>query len=168
MSGLITRSTDFVERIARLCERAALGALFMMTTLVTLQIVGRELFNLGLPSVEELARWSGLCLVYFTVPLLFLEGRHVRVDMFLAKINDRSRRLIDLLIEMLTVAFTLVFLTGGWLFMQRAGQFSTPALGMPNLLFYAPVLFGMALSMLAGLVRVHRTAAALLLKDVAP
>lgn len=167
MSGLITRSTALVEWLARVCERVALGALFVMTALVTTQIVGREIFNLGLPSVEELARWSGLCLVYFAVPLLFLEGRHVHVDMFLVKIDGRPRRLIDLLVELLTVAFALAFLVGGWFFMQRAGRFTTPALGMPNLLFYAPVLLGMALSLLAGLVRVHRALAALL-KDPAP
>ena len=167
MSNLISRSTALVEQLARICERAALGALFAMTALVTIQIVGREWFNLGLPSVEELARWSGLCLVYFTVPLLFLEGRHVNVGMFLDRIGGRRRKWIDLFIEGLTVGFALAFLVGGWLFMQRAGRFSTPALGMPNLLFYAPVLFGMALSLLAGLVRIARVIAAPL-KEAAP
>lgn len=160
MAGLIAHSTLFVEQLAKLCERVAIGALFAMTGLVTLQIIGREVFRLGLPSVEELARWSGLCLVYFTVPLLFLSGKHVSVDMFLSRIKGPARKAIDLLMESLTIAFALFFLIGGWLFMQRAGRFTTPALGMPNLLFYAPVLFGMALSLLAGLVRLHRVAVA--------
>ena len=167
MTGLIARPAAFVEWIARCCERAALGALFVMTALVSAQIIGREIFALGLPSFEELARWSGLCLVYFTVPLLFLEGKHVSVDMFLVRIGGRARKCLDLAIEGLTVAFTLAFLIGGWLFMQRAGKFVTPALGMPNLLFYAPVLFGMALSLLAGLVRVCRVAVAPL-QEAAP
>ncbi|MFY8114421.1 MAG: TRAP transporter small permease [Rhabdaerophilum sp.] len=157
MTGFLERSAGLVESVARICERMAIGALFIMTALVTAQIVGREILSLGLPGVEELARWSGLCLVYFAVPLLFLECRHVSVDMFLVKLRGPLRKGIDIALECLTVAFTLAFLVGGWFFMQRAGKFSTPALGMPNLLFYAPVLFGMALSMLAGLVRVYRT-----------
>jgi TRAP-type transport system small permease protein len=165
MVSMITRSTAVVERIARFCERTALGALFAMVGLVLLQIAGREFFNLGLPSVEELARWSALCLVYLAVPLLFLEGKHVNVDMFLGKISGTPRKIVDMAIEMLSVLFTFVFLLSGWLFMQRAGNFSTPALGMPNLVFYAPVLFGMALSFVAGLVRLVRVAAAPLHQD---
>ena len=157
MIGFLERSAGLVERVARICERLAIGALFVMTALVTAQIIGREILSLGLPAVEELARWSGLCLVYLAVPLLFLECRHVSVDMVLVKLRGPLRKAVDIALESLTVAFTLAFLVGGWFFMQRAGKFSTPALGMPNLIFYAPVLFGMALSMLAGLVRVYRT-----------
>lgn len=159
MAGM-ERAAGIVERMAQICERISIAALFVMTVLVLAQIVGREILRLGLPSVEELARWSGLCLVYLAVPLLFLQGRHVAVDMFLVKIKPPLRKPVDVFIELLTVAFTLAFLIGGWFFMQRAGKFSTPALGMPNLLFYAPVMLGMALSLLAGLVRVVRVAVA--------
>lgn len=160
MPSLFTRSAGAVERIAALCEKIALAALFAMTTLIMMQVIGREFLNLGLPSVEELARWSGLCLVYLATPLLFLQGKHVNVDMFQAKLGGPVRKAVDLFIEALTVGFGIAFLVGGWFFMQRAGKFSTPALGMPNLVFYAPVLFGMALSLLAGLVRLARVAVA--------
>lgn len=152
----LERWAGLVDRIARYCEKASIAALLVMTGLVVAQIIGREILQLGLPAVEELARWSGLCLVYFAVPLLFLEGKHVRVDMFLIKLGGPARKLVETLLELLTMAFALAFLVGAWFFMQRAGTFSTPALGMPNLLFYAPVIFGMALSLLAGLVRVFR------------
>ena len=33
-----------------------------------------------------------------------------------------------------------MFLYAGWLFMQRAAQFSTPAIGMPNLVYYLPAI----------------------------
>lgn len=160
MSPMFTRSAQAVERLAGCCEKIALAALFVMTSLIITQMVGRELFNLGLPSVEELARWSGLCLVYLATPFLFLQGRHVNVDLFQTRLGGGLRKLVDLLIETLTVFFGLAFLIGGYFFMQRAGGFSTPALGMPNLVFYAPVFLGMALSLLAGLVRLARVAAA--------
>jgi TRAP-type C4-dicarboxylate transport system permease small subunit len=156
MPSLLTAGTGALERLAALCERAAIASLFAMTALIIVQIIGREAFSLGLPAIEELARWSGLCLVYLATPLLFLQGKHVSVDMFLVKLKGNWRKGADLFIELLTVAFGLAFIIGGWAFMQRAGKFSTPALGMPNLLFYAPVLFGMALSFLAGGVRLAR------------
>ena len=51
-----------------------------------------------------------------------------------------------------------MFLVAGWLFMQRAARFSTPALGMPNLFFYLPAIVGMTLMLL---VAIDRAVAAL-------
>ena len=156
MTSGLDFSGSLVERIARACEQVAIAALFAMTGLIMLQMIGRELFTLGLPEVDELARWSGLCLVYLTTPLLFLQGRHVSVDIVLNLLSPKWRRWAMVLIEALTVLFALAFLAGGYMFMQRAARFATPALGMPNLLFFAPALLGMALSLVAGWVRLVR------------
>ena len=51
-----------------------------------------------------------------------------------------------------------MFLIAGWQFMQRAARFSTPALGMPNLIFYLPAIIGMSLMLL---VAIDRAVAAL-------
>ena len=51
-----------------------------------------------------------------------------------------------------------MFLIAGWQFMQRAARFSTPALGMPNLIFYMPAIIGMTLMLL---VAIDRAVAAL-------
>ena len=64
------------------------------------------------------------------------------------------------------IAFCVLFLWGGWIFMQRAGKFSTPAIGMPNLIFYAPVLLGMALLCAASVIRLARMVAALMRGEV--
>lgn len=149
-------SGSFVERVAVFCERLAITALFAMTALIMIQMLGRELFTRGLPEVDELARWSGLCLVYLATPLLFLRGQHVNVDIFLNLLSGRWRTFATIIIEALTVLFALAFLIGGWMFMQRAARYATPALGMPNLLFFAPALIGMAFSLVAGWVRLKR------------
>ena len=56
--------------------------------------------------------------------------------------------------ELLTLTFCVLFLWGGWAFIQRAGKFSTAALGMPNTLYYMPALLGMVLLTLVCLFRV--------------
>ena len=62
------------------------------------------------------------------------------------------------------VLFGAMFLIAGWQFMQRAARFSTPALGMPNLIWYMPAAIGMTLMLL---VAVDRAIAALTAKDEA-
>jgi TRAP-type transport system small permease protein len=152
---------DWPERIAGWAEHVAMAALLAMSALIVLQVVARDGFHLGLAWADELARYAGLTIVYFTVPLLLLQNKHVLVDILVNALPRGWRGAIECVNELLMVAFCVVFLWGGWMFMQRAGRFSTPALGMPNLVFYAPVIIGMFLLFGASLIRALRLAARL-------
>jgi TRAP-type C4-dicarboxylate transport system permease small subunit len=127
----------------RLMERIAMLLLGVMTVLVVGQIAGRDLFGTGMAWADELARYTGLGLVYLAIPLLLQQDKHVRVDLLLNRLPPGPRRWLDRANEGLTVLFCVLFLWGGWAFMKRAAQFSTPALGMPNWLFYLPAAIGM-------------------------
>jgi TRAP-type C4-dicarboxylate transport system permease small subunit len=131
--------------VCRVAESAAVLMLFAVTTLVMIQVFARELFNDGAPWADELARFCGLGLIFLAVPLLLLKDGHVRVDMFLNLLPRAPRRVADVLNE---------YLASGWFFMQRAGRFSSPALSIPNLVYYMPAAIGMALTLLAAIDRV--------------
>ncbi len=140
--------------VCRLAESIAVALLFAVTTLIMIQVLARELFNDGAPWADELARWCGLGLIFLTVPLLLLRDGHVRVDMFINLLPRAPRRVVDVLNEGLVVLFCVLYLASGWFFMQRAGKFSSPALSIPNLVFYLPAAIGMCLTLLAALDRV--------------
>jgi TRAP-type C4-dicarboxylate transport system permease small subunit len=140
--------------VCRVAESAAVLMLFAVTTLVMIQVFARELFNDGAPWADELARFCGLGLIFLAVPLLLLKDGHVRVDMFLNLLPRAPRRVADVLNECLTVLFCVLYLASGWFFMQRAGRFSSPALSIPNLVYYMPAAIGMALTLLAAIDRV--------------
>ena len=140
--------------VCRLAESVAVLMLFAVTVLVTIQVLARELFNDGAPWADELARWCGLGLIFLAVPLLLLRDGHVRVDMFVNLLPRAPRRLVDIFNESLVALFCVLYLVSGWFFMQRAGKFSSPALSIPNLVFYLPAAIGMALTLLAAIDRV--------------
>ncbi len=146
----------FLYRACRLFEIIAMVLLGVMTFLVMLQIAGRDLFGSGWPWADELARYSGLGLVYLTIPLLLLNDRHVKVDMLSSRFKGKAAYVLHVFNEALIVLFFGLFFWGGWVFMQRAANFSTPALGMPNWLFYLPAAFGMLLFGLVALRRLSR------------
>jgi TRAP-type C4-dicarboxylate transport system permease small subunit len=148
--------TAWPERIAAWAENLAIAMLLAMAALVVLQVIARDGFHLGLAWADELARYAGLTIVYLTAPLLLLGNRHVLVDILVSALPTRLRAAVDCLNEVLMVTFCGLFLWGSWVFIQRAGRFSTPALGMPNLIFYAPVMLGMILLFAASLIRVGR------------
>lgn len=153
--------TDLPGRLTLWAEYAAMAALAAMAFLVVVQVFARDVLHLGLPGADELARYSGLAIIYLTAPLLLLQNKHVLVDLLINMFPPRLRAAIDLLNDVFIVAFCVLFLWGGWLFLRRAGRFSTPALGMPNLVFYMPVMLGMALLTYIAVVRLVRTIARL-------
>jgi len=140
----------------RSLERIAMALLGLMTAFIVLQVVGRNFFAAGLPWAEELARYAGLGVVYFTVPLLLLRDRHIKVDMFVLRARGATARTLAIVNEVLVLAFCLLFLWGGWRFIARASQFSTAALGIPNWLYYLPAAVGMLMLTLVASQRLLR------------
>ena len=130
--------------------------LAVMTAFILVQVTARNVLALGLPWAEELARYAGLGVVYLAVPLLLLQDKHIKVDLLLKRLRGNAARALNLVNELIVLGFALVFLWGGWLFLQRAAQFSTPALSMPNWLYYLPAALGMLLFALVALQRVLR------------
>ncbi len=143
-----------LNRLAVLCEWLAMALLVAATSLIMLEVIARGLFNTGLPWADELARYSGLGVIFLTVPLLLARDAHVKVDMFFNFLRGAPRRVVGIVNELLILAFCVFFLISCYWFMQRAGRFSTPALSMPNLFYYLPAMAGMVLTTLIALDRV--------------
>ncbi len=154
MTADAPRDTGWLPRTVRVFERVAMLLLVAMTTLIVIQVVGRNVFSAGLPWAEELARYCGLGVVYLTVPLLLMHNTHIKVDLLPARLGGRSKRALDLVNELLVLAFCVIFLTAGWQFLKRAAQFSTAAMGIPNWLYYLPAAIGMTLLTLVAASRV--------------
>lgn len=143
-------------RLCRALEAVAMLLLGVMTAFLIVQVAARNLFATGLPWAEELARYAGLGVVYLALPLLLRNDQHIKVDLLLLKLRGGAARALHLVNELIVLAFALVFLWGGWLFLQRASRFSTAALGIPNWLYYAPAAVGMLLFAVVAVERVAR------------
>jgi TRAP-type C4-dicarboxylate transport system permease small subunit len=118
-----------------------------------LQVVCRNGFDLGLPWADELARFCGVSLVYLAVPLLGLRGDLIAVDMLVKAVGGRTRQAICVLNELAVFGFCAVTLYGFQAFLARAAKFSTAAMNMPNWIFYAPALAGVALLAVVSILR---------------
>jgi TRAP-type C4-dicarboxylate transport system permease small subunit len=142
-----------LDAACRAGEAVAMVMLAIVTALILLMIVGRELLNEGMPWADELARLGGLGLIFLTAPLLLARDAHVKVDFFVNRLPEGARHAMLRVVDLLTVVFCGLFLVAGWFFLQRAGRFSTPALSLPNLLFYLPAIVGVALLALVAVYR---------------
>jgi len=134
-----------VQWLCRVAEIVAIVALIAATGLIMLQIVAREVFVAGISWADELARYAGLTVIFMAVPALLMRDEHVKVDMFLNMMRPPIRRFFLVANEVLMVVFCALFVYAGWLFLQRASRFASPALGIPNLIWYLPAIVGMLL-----------------------
>ena len=142
-----------LDAACRAGEAVAMAMLAVVTAMILLQVVGRELLNDGMPWADEVARLGGLGLIFLTAPLLLARDLHVNVDYFANLLPKPAQRGLRKLVDLLTVVFCALFLVAGWFFLQRAGRFSTPALSLPNLAFYTPAIVGVALLALVAVQR---------------
>jgi TRAP-type C4-dicarboxylate transport system permease small subunit len=147
--GWLARACQFLE----LVTMCLLGA---VTILILIQIAARDIAGVGAPWAEELARYCGLGLVYLALPWLLLHDKHIHVDLFVSRLKGMPARALRVANELLTLTFCVLFLWGGWAFMQRAARFSTAALGIPNWIYYLPAFVGMFFFLLVSLLRLQR------------
>lgn len=88
------------------------------------------------------------------VPYLHMRGEFIAVDVFSSRARGRVRLLLRIISECSTLLFAALTLYGFQLFLSVAGPFTTPAMGIPNWVFYCPALVGIAFLTLASVVRV--------------
>lgn len=142
-----------LEIVSRACLTAGILLLAAMSILIVVQVVGRNLFDLGMPWADELSRFCGVALVFLGVPLLALRGVHVAVDMVPMMLPPAGRRICGLVCELMVLGFAAISLWSVYRFLSRAWKFATPTLGIPNWVYYAPAAIAMALLVVITLAR---------------
>jgi TRAP-type C4-dicarboxylate transport system permease small subunit len=131
--------------ISRACLNLGILLLAMMSILIVAQVLGRNLFDLGMPWADELSRFCGVALVFLGVPLLALRGSHVAVDMVPTMLPPAGRRACALIVEIMVLAFGAISVWSIYGFLSRAWKFATPTLGIPNWVYYTPAAIALAL-----------------------
>ncbi len=140
-----------MRKIGAFLENAALAFLVVLMLSVAAQIVMRNVFNSGSIVIEELARFSLISLVFLMLPVLTLERKHIVVDIVLLQLPPRVRRVFDIFIHVLMTAFSVFILVAISQIMRRNWNVRTPAIRMPNAVFYLPVTIGIAATLAASI-----------------
>ncbi len=139
---------SILDAVARLFETISIVCLAAVAVLIFLQIILRNVLSMAFASIEELARFAHITLVFFLVPLLFRENLHVNIDLLPQSVGPTARRRLGALSAFLTAVYGAFFLIGEYQFMLKNGSVPTPALGLANLFFFSGAYIGMALLLL--------------------
>jgi len=141
-------------KVSKACLNLGIFLLGLMSLLIVAQVLGRNLFNLGMPWADELSRFCGVALVFLGVPLLAVRGSHVAVDMVPSMLPVAGRRACALTVESMVLAFGVVSVWSIYAFLSRAWKFATPTLGIPNWVYYAPAAIALVLLTIITIARI--------------
>ena len=147
-------SRAVLARLARFGVMLGMGLLALIAALVVLQVIARNGFDAGLPWADELARFSGIALVFFVVPCLAGRQVLVSVSMLPDMLGSVARRWMGMISDLATLAFAGLLLWSFAEFLPRAGKFLTPAMRIPNWVYYSMALAGCVLLAVIAALRV--------------
>lgn len=134
---------NILKKITEFFRGTAIVFLLVLFSSVFIQIIMRNIFQMGSIKLEELARFSLVSLVFLMVPVLTFEGKHIIVDIVLVYLKGKARTYLDGIIQLACGAFGVFIIVGISTIMKRNWNVRTPAIGMTNLVFYLPITLGM-------------------------
>jgi len=145
----------FLKKMAGLYELLGILFLMMLFLSVLIQIVMRNIFNSGSIQLEELARFSLVSLVFLMIPVLTWKNQQIIVDIVVLYLPENVKRWFSAITQLLVMVFGLYVLNAIVTIMEFNWNVRTPALAMPNVVFYIPITLGvlaMCIFSLAGVI----------------
>lgn len=131
-----------LKKVSFLYQAFSFVFLLMLFASVLIQVIMRNIFHLGSIHLEELARISLVSMVFLMIPSLFFEGKHIIVDIVIIYLPKAFCRWLKVGTDVLVVLFGIYILNAITKIMERNWNVKTPALAIPNAIFYIPITLG--------------------------
>ena len=139
--------TAFIQ----ILEIVAIFSLFGISAVIFAQILLRNLLSIGFPWADELSRFLHITLIFLTVPILYRERIIFKIDIFVERLPASAQNVVGAFTSLACVAFSLAFLFSFIEFMRVSWDVPSPALQMPNLLFFFGAFLGILMFLLTSL-----------------
>lgn len=118
--------------------------LIVMIIAVAVQVIGR-VFHFKVPVTEEIGTYSLIWMTYTASIAVTAKGEHLTVDLFLNRYNDKTRRVMRILINAMIVIFCGMLMVFGFMLVGNKiivnGR--TPALQISRVWVYLSVPIAM-------------------------
>jgi TRAP-type C4-dicarboxylate transport system permease small subunit len=156
LGGCTGRGARLVRAFERSCEASALLgalALFGGMAVVLADVATRRTLGSPITGVTDLVQLAVVASACLALPLAFARGTHVAVEFLTDRLPEGPRRFLRVAVALAEAGLLLLLLLYGWRQAEARlllGDVS-PTLGLPVLLYWAPYLIGIGLSVPAAL-----------------
>lgn len=131
----------------RIIENLCAVFAIVMTGLVLYQVLARNVLHVSLAEVEEISRYCMVWLGLLGATIGYRTKSHVAVTFLVDKLPSSARKGVEVLINLLVIAFCLILTVYGWEMISRTIQKST---SMP----WLPIKYVMAVVPLSGVISI--------------
>jgi TRAP-type C4-dicarboxylate transport system permease small subunit len=155
----MTRLSAAFGRLLDLLAAVAALMVLAMVTVVTADILLRNLTRAGFPWANEISEYTLYFITLLTAPWLLRRGRHVRIDLVLGAVPSRLAWLMEALADVIGFAVSLVFVRYGMAMTYesyRLGSITIKNLVFPEWWLLAPLPFCFLLLAIEFVFRFHR------------
>ncbi|MFV0245699.1 MAG: TRAP transporter small permease [Qingshengfaniella sp.] len=109
-TGVIGAISRFVGWLSKAALLGGMMALFLITAIVTVDVMLRTFVNISVPGASEIAGLLQAMMVFLGLAYTLRAGQHIKVDMFVKTFPEGAQRWLDLLLAILALA-VFVFVT---------------------------------------------------------
>lgn len=123
-----------------LCRYGTIAAFGVLIAVVTVQVLGRVP---GFPSpawTEEVARFALVYLVAFSCGIAVLRGELVNVDLFVAPLPAKARRVVDRIVDVIILGFAVAIVPGAYDYVAGSIGERARSIDMPMVVIYVVTL----------------------------
>ncbi len=152
--GALGRVRAVAERIARAMACAGVALLGAAILVLIADIVGRRTLGFSVLGTLDLVQLAVMGCVFFAMPLAFLHRTHVGVEFLTERLSARARGKLEAVVGVAVALFVaaLAYYGARQAALAWAQGDRSATLRLPMILYWAPLVIGLAASALAAFV----------------
>ena len=139
---IMANVNSIIDRLVEVFVGLCLGGMVLISSI---QVTSRYLFGYSFGWAEDLSIILFCWTVWPTACLVLKQKKHLQVTVIMDKINWRQRRLITIILQILTLIFLGVIIYGGLEAMEAMEGFHYITMPLPQNVKYSSVPLGAAL-----------------------
>ncbi|HPB79217.1 MAG TPA: TRAP transporter small permease [Sedimentibacter sp.] len=147
IAKVIKKASDFVDKIG--CGLLIL-TMAGMVFFSSIQIIARVFFT-ALAWSEELTRYLLVWSTFIGAGCVYKRGGHINVSFVQDKFKGKANKYAKILVHLICIAFFIIAVYYGVIYMMKQGAQSSPALGIRMNLMYMAIPLGCGVMLLHAL-----------------
>jgi len=126
-----------VDSVINSLVKLIMGASSLVLSVVTLlAVITRFIFANPIPWSQDIIRICFVYLVFWGGAYCVKEKEHLNIDILLTSVNDKTRKVIEIIINLILLLFFVFLMYFGFIFMQTGVSQKAPYLPIPMSVYY--------------------------------
>ena len=131
-------------------EEGLIAFLLAAMTLITFaQVIARYVFNYSFVWALELVTFLFAWLIFLGMSYGVRVGAHIGVDALVKALPPRAARVVGAIATLLCIAYSLIVLYGGWIYMSKMREIGTLAQDLPIPVWIPQIVLPLGSALLA-------------------